>query len=252
MICQIHFADYLLHTKEKQAQFIIIFILFTLQYVFEHIFPQQKKYNSGKRELANLLIGILNVLLLFIPSVIMVQVIELSAQFNFGLLHFIKIPFALNVLFTILVMDLGMYWWHRFNHSTRLFWHFHKFHHRDTNMNTTTALRFHAVELLFASFFKSIYIFFAGLSFVPVLIYETLFFIIVVFHHSNINISVNFDLIYRKIFSSPLMHRIHHSNKQEETNTNYGSVFSFWDRLFGTYKKEASGNIIFGVDESSN
>jgi sterol desaturase/sphingolipid hydroxylase (fatty acid hydroxylase superfamily) len=83
----------------------------------------------------------------------------------------------------------------------------------------------------------------------PLLIYEVIFFFVVVIHHSNISVSTEGDFLYRKLFSSPLMHRIHHSNIKEEMDTNYGSVFSFWDRVFGTYKPRTSKEIVFGVDE---
>jgi sterol desaturase/sphingolipid hydroxylase (fatty acid hydroxylase superfamily) len=91
-----------------------------------------------------------------------------------------------------------------------------------------------------------------GFSFLPVLIYEAIFFLAIVIHHSNINISEPIDMLYRKLFSSPLMHRIHHSNKQKETDSNYGSVFSFWDRIFNTYIKKPEAPIIFGVDEKQD
>ena len=83
----------------------------------------------------------------------------------------------------------------------------------------------------------------------PVLIYEVVFFIAVIVHHSNIRITEKADILYRKLFSSPLMHRIHHSNKQKETDTNYGSVFSFWDRIFKTYLKEPEEPVVFGVEK---
>ena len=116
-------------------------------------------------------------------------------------------------------------------------------------MNTTTALRFHAIELLFSVVYKSALLLLMGLSFLPVLIYEALFFLAIVIHHSNISITEPMDMLYRKLFSSPLMHRIHHSNKQKETDSNYGSVFSFWDRIFNTYIKKAEAPVIFGIDE---
>ena len=88
-----------------------------------------------------------------------------------------------------------------------------------------------------------------GFSFLPVLIYEAIFFLAIVIHHSNISITEPMDMLYRKLFSSPLMHRIHHSNKQKETDSNYGSVFSFWDRIFKTYIKKPEEPVVFGVDE---
>ncbi|MEO5501227.1 MAG: sterol desaturase family protein, partial [Ginsengibacter sp.] len=222
---------------------------FVLQYLFEHFFPEKKKYNSFKNELKNIGVGIFNGLILFIPSALIIMVINYSDKINFGLLHFTSFPFWLNLLVTIFLMDIGMYWWHRANHTVQLFWRFHRFHHLDQKMNTTTAVRFHFIELLFAWILKSAYIFLLGISFLPLLIYEVLFFIVVVIHHSNISVTAKGDFMYRKLFSSPLMHRIHHSNIKEEMDTNYGSVFSFWDRLFGTYKRRASSEIVFGVDE---
>ena len=237
------------HLQEKRIQSLIIFSVFVLQYLFEHFFPEKKKYNSFKNEALNMAVGIFNALILFIPSAIIILVINYSDKIGFGFFHITPIPFWLNLLITIILMDLGMYWWHRANHTVQLFWRFHRFHHLDQKMNTTTALRFHFMELLFAWVLKSTYIFLLGISFIPLLTYEVLFFIVVVIHHSNISIPTNGDMMYRKIFSSPLMHRIHHSNIKDEMDTNYGSVFSFWDRLFGTYKRRAVNEIVFGVDK---
>ena len=248
MFCKIHFTLYLLRMSEKRWQFIIISAVFILQYLFEHFFPQEKKYNNAKRELENMLIGILNILILFIPSILIVELLDLTQKFQLGLFHLLTIPPVINIILTVMIMDLAMYFWHRFNHTKAILWRFHKFHHLDTNLNTTTAFRFHIIELLLSLFFKSLLFLLLGFSFIPVLIYETLFFVAVVIQHSNIKISVRFDMAYRKIFSSPLMHRVHHSNIKKETDTNYGSVFSFWDRAFHTYKKEAPRAIIFGVD----
>ncbi len=223
--------------------------VFVLQYLFEHLYPQQKKYNLFKTEFKNILIGAANMLILLIPSAFMVNLLQFTESNRLGLFHLLQLPFVINLLSTILLMDLALYWWHRFNHTRKLFWRFHKFHHLELTMNTTTSLRFHAIELLFSSVFKSLFFLLIGVSFIPVIIYETLFFTAIVIHHSNIKIGTSFDLLYRKLFSSPLMHRIHHSNRKEETNSNYGSVFSFWDRLFGTYISEVKQEVVFGVDE---
>lgn len=195
-----------------------------------------------------MVIGMLNILILFIPSILIVELIDFTQTYQLGLFHLLRMPQAIDIMLTVMILDFGMYFWHRFNHTKAILWRFHKFHHQDTNMNTTTAFRFHSIELLLSLFFKSIVFLFLGFSFVPVLFYETLFFIAVVVQHSNVQTSVKFDMAYRKIFSSPMMHRVHHSNIMKETNTNYGSVFSFWDRAFHTYKKKASKEIVFGVD----
>ena len=249
MIAQIDLPGYMMHLNEKKWQSIIIFIIFLLQYLFEHFFPENRKNNNLKNEGRNVAIGILNIALLFIPSALLVELLWFTNTHHIGLLHLFQMPSWANIILTISIMDLAMYWWHRINHTQHFFWRFHSFHHRDERMNTTTAVRFHIVELLFSSIFKAALYLLIGFDFLPILIYEILFFIVVLIHHSNIRITKKFDLKYRKLFSSPWMHRIHHSNIREETDTNYGSVFSFWDRIFKTYKKEASGVIVFGVDE---
>lgn len=249
MICGILFNGAELHQNEKKIQALILLVVFVLQYFFEHIFPQKKKYNSLKNEARNIAVGIFNAALLFIPSRILVEIFSYTQEHHIGLLKLFPLSFAAEAVITFIIMDLAMYGWHRLNHTQSLLWRFHRFHHLDEQMNTATALRFHSAELLAAVIAKGLFFFFMGLSFLPVLIYETVFFIVVVFHHSNIKISGGADMLYRKIFSSPMMHRIHHSEKKEETNSNYGSVFSFWDKIFKTYKKEAAGEIVYGVRE---
>jgi sterol desaturase/sphingolipid hydroxylase (fatty acid hydroxylase superfamily) len=236
-------------SAEKKIQFGILASVFILQYFFEHVFPENRKYNSFKNEIRNLFIGVLNGLMMLIPAALLIQVFIYTDAHQVGLFHLIAIPFYLEVALTIIIMDLAMYAWHRVNHVLPVLWMFHRFHHLDKKMNTSTALRFHFVELLLSNIWKAGFFLLMGFNFLPVLIYEILFFIVVIIHHSNINISKSFDLQYRKLFSSPLMHRIHHSQIKEETDTNYGSVFSFWDRIFRTYKKEVAGPIIFGVKD---
>lgn len=235
--------------SEKSLQFTILAVVFVFQYLFEHLYPQEKRYNQFRSGFRNFLIGAANMLILLIPSSFIVALLHYTESNRLGLFHLLQLPFVFNLLLTIVLMDLALYWWHRLNHTRKLFWRFHKFHHLDVNLNTTTSLRFHTIELLFSSVFKCLFFFLMGFSFMPIIVYETLFFTAIVFHHSNIRMGTSFDLVYRNIFSSPLMHRIHHSNRKAETNSNYGSVFSFWDRLFGTYLGEAKEAIVFGVDE---
>lgn len=249
MFCEINLTEYFAHLSEKKIQSVILFAVFVLQYLMEHIFPQTKKNNNLKNDGFNLVIALVNGLVLFIPSIWMVEWLGIINKNNWGLLQHFNFPFWVQIMATILLMDLAMYWWHRFNHTQSILWRFHRFHHQDEMMNTTTALRFHSVELLFSIIFKTIILVLLGFTFLPVLIYEIVFFMAVVVHHSNIRISEEVDMLYRKLFSSPLMHRIHHSNKQKETDTNYGSVFSFWDRIFKTYVKEPEEPVIFGVEK---
>lgn len=233
----------------KYTQIVILAVLFLLQYLVEHLLPQERKYNDWKNEKFNLGIGVLNVVLNFIPASLLVYFLEIIDQNAIGLMQQFQIPIGLQIIMTIVLLDLWMYIWHRLNHTIPFLWRWHLFHHRDQKMNTTTAVRFHIVELLLSVPGKAVIYFLFGLSFLPVIIYEMLFFTAVVFHHSNIRITHSADRIYRTVFASPMMHRIHHSRRREETHSNYGAVLSIWDRLFRSWKPKPTGNIVFGVEE---
>ena len=236
------------YLPEKKLQSLVLLLLLLLQYTVEHVWPAVRKNNQLLHEGRNLLMGIFNLAVLFIPSALLVQLLRWLNDNHWGLLPMINLPDGINIVLTILLMDFIMYWWHRANHRWQVLWLFHRFHHLDPMMTTSTALRFHTVELLLSLLMKAVVYTIFGFSYGAILVYETLFFAVVLFHHSNIGISKKADALYRKIFSSPLMHRIHHSTRPAETDSNYGSVFSCWDYLFNSYTKEPAGEIVFGVD----
>lgn len=231
----------------KKIQVLVLALVFALQFLFEHIFPQRKVVNDWKNERFNLLIGLLNLLLSLIPASFFVRSIQTFESNRWGLLHLVTLPFWLNLVLTILLLDFWMYGWHRANHRIPFLWRFHRFHHEDTKMNSTTAVRFHIVELYLSYPAKAAVCLLLGVSYFPLLIYETLFFTAVVIQHSNISISEKADGIYRTLFASPGMHRIHHSAHLHDTNSNYGSLFSFWDRLMGSWRGGYRTQIQFGI-----
>lgn len=235
----------------KQTQIVILLGVFLLQYIFEHIYPQQKNINNWKNEKFNIVTGLLNMAITFVPAYFLIQWVFLIQQKNLGLLQELVLPFWINLGLSIFLLDLWMYTWHRLNHKISFLWQFHSFHHKDEKMNSTTALRFHIAELLFSYPGKAVICFVFGIGYIPLLIYEILFSINVIVHHSNMYINERFDNIYRLFFASPLMHRIHHSNKAEETNSNFGAVFSFWDVIFKSKKNKAKEKIQFGIDHTN-
>lgn len=233
--------------NSKYIQIIVLASVFALQFLAEHLYPQKREINDWKNERFNLAIGLLNVLLTFLPASFFVQWLRFLQAKNLGLIHQFTLPFGVELVITILLMDFWMYVWHRWNHERPFLWRFHSFHHRDTKMNSTTALRFHVVELFLSYPGKGLVCFIFGISYLPLLVYEILFFIAVIIHHSNIRITKKQDAVYRTLFASPLMHRIHHSERFEETNSNFGALFSFWDRLFRSSTKEPEGKVVFGL-----
>ncbi|MCO5936664.1 sterol desaturase family protein [Mucilaginibacter sp. RB4R14] len=221
--------------------------VFLLTYLAEHLFPQRKELLQNNHDLKNIMVGVVNLLFSFASGYYLQKLMVYASGQNFGLIPFAKIPTLLSLVLQIICIDLFVYWWHRVNHHIPLFWKFHKFHHEDENMNTTTAVRFHTVELFFAVIAKAVFLTLMGITVTGLIAYGILFFPVVLLVHSNIRINQKTDFLLRKIIISPLMHRIHHSNVIVETNSNYGSVFPFWDRIFKSYRKKPIGRIKFGL-----
>ncbi|MEP7277213.1 MAG: sterol desaturase family protein [Bacteroidota bacterium] len=231
----------------KQLQPFILAFSFLLIYIAEHIFPQRTSSSLAKHDVLNALVGVFNGIVIFIGGYFFQQLITWLNKNNIGLLYLVRINSHVKTLLQLLLIDLFMYWWHRLNHHISFLWRFHQFHHTDTAMNSTTALRFHVVELSF-SYVARIMVFpILGITLNSIILYSLLFFPIVILHHSNIKISARLDQVFRKLFVTPHMHRIHHSRIPTETNSNYSSLFPFWDLLFKTYRKKPSGIIDFGI-----
>jgi len=225
-----------------------IFMLaaFVILYTIECLFPYFEDWDGKeKHALRNgALIGTNTV----IANLLLVPVVVLALNQNFGLFHQIELNTIVEFAATILLVDLLTYVLHVAFHKVPFLWRFHRMHHSDTQMDVTTGARFHIGEhaistccraLLFAAF---------GMNGYFILIYETVFLANVLFHHANITISEQADRIFRIFFASPNMHKVHHSDIQPETDSNYTSLFSFWDRLFGTYKiVDNPKRIVYGI-----
>lgn len=232
----------------KYVQGLVLASVFGLQFLFEHVFPQRAELNDWKNERFNIAIGLLNILLTVLPAFAMAAWLHFIMEKNLGVLPLIHASFPVQIAAAIIILDLWMYAWHLLNHQIRFLWRFHRFHHKDQKMNSTTALRFNILELLFSYPGKAFICLIIGINFTPLVIYECLFAASVIIHHSNIRISAGLDRLYRMVFVSPVMHRIHHSIKQTERDNNYGALFSFWDRIFSSWKMIPEQSIQFGID----
>lgn len=221
--------------------------VFLLTYLVEYLFPQRQELLKTNHDLKNIMVGLVNLLFSFLSGYYLQKLMVYASANHFGMIPFSKLPNLLSVVFQILCIDLFVYWWHRVNHRIPMLWRFHKFHHEDESMNTTTAVRFHTVELFFSVIAKAIFLTLIGATVTGLIAYGILFFPVVLLVHSNIRIKEKADFILRKFIISPLMHRIHHSNIIVETNSNYGSIFPFWDRIFKSYRKKPIGVIKFGL-----
>ena len=206
-------------------------------YFLEKLKPQvvEKRFTWGHDKL-NFGIGLLNNLALtyvFLRfNLIYIQILQ---DHNIGILNFMNPPGFVRRLISFIALDLSIYIWHVLLHRYNFLYRFHAVHHTDTGMNVTTSFRFHFGELVMGNFFRFLVIGIFGISFSDLVLYEVFLNVNVYIHHSNLKISPILDKTVSKLLITPYVHRVHHSVIFKEGNSNFGSVFIFWDKLFNTY-----------------
>lgn len=170
--------------------------------------------------------------LIFAASI--VHTISYVTANKVGILNIFELPYWIKILATVIAMDFVLYVWHLLNHEVAFFWRFHVVHHCDLNMDVTTATRFHIIELSFGTIIKIFTIYIIGADLLGILFFESIVTLVTQFHHSSLKIPGWFESVFWYLFVPPSMHRIHHSVVINERNTNYGVIFSIWDRMLGT------------------
>jgi sterol desaturase/sphingolipid hydroxylase (fatty acid hydroxylase superfamily) len=169
---------------------------------------------------------------------------------NIGLVRLVEWSPMAEAIIALLLFDAWMYWWHRLNHTVGFLWRFHRVHHSDPRMDVSTALRFHPGEILLSTAARLVVVSLIGMELWHLALYELIALPVVAFHHSNIAMPRRADQILRQIIVTPWMHWVHHSRIVRETNSNYSSVLSVWDRIFGSYQINPNPDTIqFGLDE---
>ena len=158
-----------------------------------------------------------------------------AQEAGYGVFNAFDMPGWLAFGATLLALDLALWVQHLATHRVPLLWRLHKVHHADTGFDVTTAARFHPVEIVLSMGFKMAVVVALGAPPLAVFAFEAIFNAFTLFGHANFGLPRGFDALVRGAFVTPDMHRIHHSTTMEETNSNYGTVLSGWDRLFGTY-----------------
>ncbi len=159
----------------------------------------------------------------------------LAESRGWGLLRMLEAPDAVAVLASVLVLDLVIYAQHVLFHAVPVLWRLHRMHHTDLEIDVTTGLRFHPVEILLSMILKMGAVIALGAPALAVLIFEVLLNATAMFNHGNVQLPRRFDAGLRWLVVTPDMHRVHHSIVARETNSNFGFNLPWWDRLFGTY-----------------
>jgi len=203
---------------------------------WERLMPRRTLIQGYKRWPANLGIVALNGLIvrLLIPAGAIGAALWASEQ-GWGLLTLVDLPFWASMIIAVILLDLVIYLQHLVVHAVPILWRLHMVHHADRDIDVTTGLRFHPIEILLSMLIKMASVILIGAPALAVVVFEVILNGMAMFNHSNIRLPAAIDSIIRTLFVTPDMHRIHHSVIKRETNSNYGFNLSIWDRLFGTY-----------------
>ncbi len=210
--------------------FIIIFLsLLSLEYFFS---LRNRTKSFIIRLFINISLSIISFMIVFLlVSPAAKSAMGWSAEENFGILYLFELPNWVEGIFAFLLMDLAFYYWHLANHKVPVLWRFHNVHHIDPDLDVSTSFRFHFGEIALSAIFRIIQISIIGITPALFIIYEICFTANTIFQHSNIKLPIKFERILNKIIVTPRMHAIHHSQFRTETDSNYSTVFSLWDRL---------------------
>ena len=184
----------------------------------------------------NLTIVVLNTVLarlLFMGGV--VATAAMAQDRHWGLLNWVDGPVWLELALAIVALDFIIYWQHQVFHDVPILWRFHMMHHYDLDLDVTSGVRFHPVEIVISTGVKALSVLVLGVAPLAVVIFEIVLNSTALFNHSNVQMPVTLDRVLRWFIVTPDMHRIHHSTDVRETNSNYGFNVPWWDRLFGTY-----------------
>ena len=227
----------------------------TLFWSIESIIPLFNfNYKKFKHALPNFFFTLTTIIVNFSVAFILLLVSDWVTENNFGLLNYGQfLPLSLYIIFGVLFLDLiGAYLPHYVQHKVKFLWKIHLVHHSDHKVDTTTANRHHPFESVVRYLFTLLGVAILGANMGLVFLYQSLSVVLSQFNHANINISPKIDKFLSFFIVTPNMHKVHHHYVMPYTDSNYGNIFSFWDRLFGTFKSLNPSKIIYGVDTFFN
>lgn len=181
-------------------------------------------------------------------AIVIVKLSDWCRGSEFGLVYWFGANAVGSIIIAVLALDFSSWLVHFLMHKNSLLWRFHLIHHSDNNVDVTTGLRHHPGDSLLRGIFFLILIFISGAPMYGVMIYQTLVVVATAFTHANISLPKKVDKAISYFLVSPNMHKVHHHWKQPYTDSNYGAVFSFWDRLIGTFRKMDPAQIRYGLD----
>jgi sterol desaturase/sphingolipid hydroxylase (fatty acid hydroxylase superfamily) len=213
------------------------------------LLPMQYKKNKIRHAAVNFIFTIIHLIIHTILAIFIIKLSDWCAIKQFGIIYWTGSGILLTIIIGILSLDFSSWLVHFLMHKNKWLWRFHLVHHSDTNVDVTTGLRHHPVDSLLRGIFFLLLIFISGTPVYSVMIYQTLVVLATAFTHANIRLPEILDKSLSYFLISPNMHKVHHHWKQPFTDSNYGAVFSVWDRLLGTFKSLEINQLRYGLDK---
>ncbi|MCB0415626.1 MAG: sterol desaturase family protein [Bdellovibrionales bacterium] len=221
---------------------LIFFLFFLILFgSLEKLFPRRAPHGKIKDRWPG------NFLVVFTDSLLLKMIFPIGAtgmalwlqHAEIGLLNLLPVPEWLNCIITILALDLVIYWQHRLFHRNHILWKLHRMHHTDIDLDVSSALRFHPLEICISFLIKIAFITALGSHIEGVLVFEIILSSTALFNHANMSIPRPIDQILRYFIVTPDMHRTHHTTRKEEQNSNFGFNLPWWDFLFKSYRNQS-------------
>lgn len=226
--------------NEATIRLIIFLGLFSALAAAEALAPRRKRSQKrSQRWVTNWGITIANTIVLrlmaiALPLLAVGAALDAQAQ-GWGLFNAVAWPAWLEIIVAILILDFLIWGQHLITHKVPILWRLHRVHHADVDMDVTTAIRFHPVEIALSMILKIGIVYLLGPAAIAVIVFEILLNGTAMFNHANLRLPLWLDAIVRRVLVTPDMHRVHHSVHRDEHDSNYGFALSIWDRMFGTY-----------------
>ncbi|MFC4097545.1 sterol desaturase family protein [Euzebyella saccharophila] len=223
----------------------------TFFWVLEGAVPLVRfSYKKWNHALPNFFFTLTTIIVNFALAFLLLKTADWTVSNEFGIINWLpEMPLWAYVLLGVLFLDfIGAYLAHLTEHKVKSLWMIHLVHHTDHNVDTTTANRHHPLESVIRFMFTLLGVFLVGTPIGIVMLYQSLSLVASQFGHANIKLPKKVDKLISYVFVSPDMHKVHHHYKLPFTDSNYGNIFSIWDRIFGTYMQYDRDAIVYGVD----
>jgi sterol desaturase/sphingolipid hydroxylase (fatty acid hydroxylase superfamily) len=223
--------------------------LIVLFFIMETAFNRPRLGSKLNHLFQNLLYQIIVIAMASLLGFMMISTFNWIESHHFGLFNWVMVPFWFKIIAGVFLVDMADYWTHRIDHRNPLLWRQHRVHHSDTDLDASTALRGFPTDLIFFTCGELLICVIFGLDILSLNIFLFLFLPITFFHHSNLNYPEWIDKVFGWLLVTPNYHKVHHEQNQFYTDSNYGTLFIIWDKLFGTFKTKPVEEIKYGLKE---